>query len=54
MTKKIQEFVVSALRIDSRCKPELRKVLKDEYYFFNKRCMLDENGQVILNPAYYT
>lgn len=54
MTKKIQEFVVSALRIDSRCKPELRKVLKDEYYFFNKRCMLDENDQVILNPAYYT
>ena len=52
MTKKIQEFVVSVLRIDSRCKPELRKVLKDEYYFFNKRCILDENRKVILNPAY--
>ena len=50
MPKQIQEFIVSALRIDKRCKQDLRKVLKEEYYFFNKRCVFDENGNVVLNP----
>ena len=53
MPKRIQEFVISALRIDQRCKPELRKVLKDEYYLFNKRCVRDNDGNIILNPAYH-
>lgn len=52
MPKKIQEFVISALRVDNRCKHELRKVLKDDYYFFNKRCMLDLHQKVVLNPEY--
>lgn len=52
MAKKIQEYVVSALRIDQRCNQELRKVLKDEFYFFNKHCVLDKNRQVIINPQY--
>lgn len=26
--------------------------MQDEYYFFNKRCVLDVNGNVILNPKY--
>lgn len=52
MPKRIQEFVISALRIDRRCKSELRKVLKDEYYLFNKRCVKDSDGSIILNPDY--
>lgn len=50
MPKQIQEFIVSVLRIDKRCKQDLRKVLKEEYYFFNKRCVLDGNGNIVLNP----
>lgn len=53
MAKKIQEFVIAALRIDPQCKSELRKILEEEFYFFNKRCVKDEDGNVVLNPDYH-
>ena len=53
MSKSIQEFILSALRIDPRCRKELRKVLKEEYYFFNDRCKTDSKGNVVLNSDYH-
>ena len=52
MQKKIQEFVISALRIDPQCKTELRKVLKDEIYMFNKRCCITADKRIVLNTDY--
>lgn len=53
MPKVIREFILSALRIDRRCDMNLRKVLKDEYYFFNDRCTQDGKGNVVLNSNYH-
>lgn len=37
-----REFVIGAIRVLDRCNPEIRKVLKEEWYVLNGSCYVDK------------
>ena len=39
----IREFVICAIRILDDCSPEIRKVLKEEWYILNGCCYINKN-----------